>query len=120
MIVINDVCIVTGTVCKIAIEFRDFDNSMFTMTGVLLGIGCLLVYIGLFRYLGFFNQYNVLILTLKRALPSIGRFMICTIILYVGFLIAGWVIIGPYSIKVSTILTVMLFVFVCNFIKFIL
>ncbi|CAD5211036.1 unnamed protein product [Bursaphelenchus okinawaensis] len=103
MIVVNDVCIVIGTVCKIAIEFRDFDNSMFTLTGVLLGIGCLLVYIGLFRYLGFFNQYNVLILTLKRAIPSIGRFLICTVILYVGFLIAGWVIIGPYSIKFRTL-----------------
>ncbi|CAD5215297.1 unnamed protein product [Bursaphelenchus xylophilus] len=103
MIVINDVCIVIGTVCKIAIEFRDFDNSMFTLTGVLLGIGCLLVYIGLFRYLGFFSQYSVLILTLKRALPSICRFLVCTVILYVGFLIAGWVIIGPYSIKFRTL-----------------
>lgn len=59
IIVVNDVCIVVGTACKVVIEFRDFDSNMFTMTGVLLGVGCLLVYIGLFRYLGFFNQYNV-------------------------------------------------------------
>lgn len=30
------------------------------------------------------------------------RFMSCAIVLYVGFLIAGWVIIGPYSMKVSS------------------
>jgi len=44
---------------------------------------------------------QILILTMKKSLPAILRFMVCTIILYLGFLIAGWVIIGPYSIKVS-------------------
>jgi len=29
--------------------------------------------------------------------------MVCTIILYLGFLIAGWVIIGPYSLKFRTL-----------------
>lgn len=93
--------------------FRDFDNGLFTLTGILLGLGALLVYFGLLRYLGFFNQYNVssaesfqalkhpppfqiLILTLKKSTPSILRFMVCTIILYFGFLFAGWIIIGPY------------------------
>lgn len=114
-IVINDALIVAGTMSKISIEFRDFDNGLFTLTGIFLGLGALLVYFGLLRYLGFFSQYNVrlvfrarmkllsfkvLILTLKRSAPSIGRFMVCTLILYAGFLFAGWVIIGPYSIKV--------------------
>jgi len=99
MIVVNDIFIIFGTIAKISIEFRDFDSSLFTLTGILLGCGALLVYMGLFRYLGFFNQYNVLMLTFKKALPNLLRFMVCVIILYVGFLLAGWVIIGPYSIK---------------------
>uniref|UniRef100_A0AC34FF61 Polycystin cation channel PKD1/PKD2 domain-containing protein n=1 Tax=Panagrolaimus sp. ES5 TaxID=591445 RepID=A0AC34FF61_9BILA len=103
MIVINDAFIILGTIAKISIEFRDFDSSLFTLTGILLGLGVLLVYMGLFRYLGFFNQYNVLMLTLKKALPNILRFMVCTVILYLGFLLAGWVIIGPYSIKFRTL-----------------
>jgi hypothetical protein len=58
------------------------------------------------------------VLTLKKSLPSILRFMVCAVILYCGFLMsvddkeyrylfylhffsAGWVIIGPYSMKVS-------------------
>uniref|UniRef100_A0A914DHW8 Polycystin cation channel PKD1/PKD2 domain-containing protein n=1 Tax=Acrobeloides nanus TaxID=290746 RepID=A0A914DHW8_9BILA len=103
IIVINDAFIILGTLCKVTIEFRDFDNDLFTFTGIFLGIGTLLVYIGLFRYLGFFNQYNVLMLTLKKALPNLLRFMVCTIILYVAFLLAGWVIIGPYSMKFRTL-----------------
>lgn len=59
MIVVNDVLIVIGTVSKISIEFKDFDNSLFTLTGILLGTGALLVYVGVLRYFGFFSQYNV-------------------------------------------------------------
>ncbi|KAI6184130.1 PKD-channel domain-containing protein [Aphelenchoides bicaudatus] len=103
IIVSNDCLIILGTICKVSIEFRDFDNGLFTLTGILLGIGALLVYFGLLRYLGFFSQYNILILTLKKSAPSIGRFMVCTIILYFGFLFAGWIIIGPYSIKFRTL-----------------
>ncbi|EYB83085.1 hypothetical protein Y032_0343g3062 [Ancylostoma ceylanicum] len=103
MIVINDVLIIVGTVSKISIEFRDFDNSIFTLTGILLGMGALLVYVGVLRYFGFFNQYNILILTMKKSIPNMLRFMSCAIVLYVGFLIAGWVIIGPYSMKFRTL-----------------
>lgn len=59
MIVLNDLFIIIGTICKVSIEFRDFDSDLFTLTGILLGLGALLVYIGILRYLGFFNQYNV-------------------------------------------------------------
>ncbi|VDM23722.1 unnamed protein product [Toxocara canis] len=103
MIVINDICIVLGTVCKISIEFRDFDNDLFTTTGILLGMGALLVYVGVLRYFCFFSKYNVLILTMKKSLPNILRFISCAAVLYTGFLIAGWVIIGPYSLKFRTL-----------------
>ncbi|VDD87722.1 unnamed protein product [Enterobius vermicularis] len=103
MIVISDVCMVSATLCKITIEFRDFDNSLFNTTGILLGIGALLVYVGVLRYFGFFSKYNVLILTMKKALPNILRFMSCAAVLYAGFLVAGWVIIGPYSLKFRTL-----------------
>uniref|UniRef100_A0A0N4ZAV0 PKD_channel domain-containing protein n=1 Tax=Parastrongyloides trichosuri TaxID=131310 RepID=A0A0N4ZAV0_PARTI len=103
MIVVNDVLMIFGTVCKVTIEFRDFDNDLFTITSIFLGSGALLVYVGLLRYLGFFNQYNVLVLTLKKCIPNILRFLVCAIILYLGFLIAGWVIIGPYSLKFRTL-----------------
>ncbi|ULU02733.1 hypothetical protein L3Y34_002374 [Caenorhabditis briggsae] len=103
MIVVNDALIILGTIAKISIEFQDFDNSLFTLTSIFLGMGALLVYVGVLRYFGFFSQYNILILTLKRSAPNIMRFMTCAIVLYAGFLIAGWVIIGPYSMKFRTL-----------------
>lgn len=103
MILINDTLIILGTIAKISIEFRDFDNSLFTLTSIFLGMGALLVYVGVLRYFGFFSQYNILILTLKKSLPNIMRFMSCAVVLYAGFLIAGWVIIGPYSMKFRTL-----------------
>uniref|UniRef100_A0A8R1TK16 PKD_channel domain-containing protein n=1 Tax=Onchocerca volvulus TaxID=6282 RepID=A0A8R1TK16_ONCVO len=103
MIVTNDVCIICGTLFKITIEFRDFDNDLFTKSGILLGIGALLVYVGVLRYFCFFSKYNILILTIKKSLPNILRFMSCAAVLYAGFLIAGWVIIGPYSLKFRTL-----------------
>ncbi|KAL3087967.1 hypothetical protein niasHT_006628 [Heterodera trifolii] len=103
MIVVNDLLLIAGTVCKASIQFRDFDSALFTLTGVLLGLGVFLVFFGLLRYFTFFSQYNVIILTLRKSLPSILRFLVCAIIIYCGFLFAGWVIIGPYSMKFRTL-----------------
>ncbi len=55
------------------------------------------------RYLGFFDTYNVLILTLKGALPNVVRFMICAGIVYLGYTFCGWVVLGPYHYKFKTL-----------------
>lgn len=66
-------------------------------------MGNLLVWFGVLRYLGFFRTYNVLILTMKRAAPNVMRFLICAILIYAGFTFCGWLILGPYHIKVRLI-----------------
>ena len=58
-----------------------------------------------FRYLGFFEAYNILILTLKGALPKVFRFLFVVIMIYFGFTFAGWVILGPYHFKFKTLLS---------------
>ncbi len=40
-------------------------------------------------------------LTLKRAFPKMTRFLICTLIIYAGFVFCGWLVLGPFHIKVS-------------------
>jgi hypothetical protein len=40
---------------------------------------------------------------MKKSAPSIMRFMVCTIILYFGFLFTGWIVLGPYSVKFRTL-----------------
>lgn len=41
-----------------------------------------------------------MILTLKKAVPNVGRFLVCATVLYLGFMFCGWVVLGPYSLKV--------------------
>jgi hypothetical protein len=42
----------------------------------------ILVFVG--RYLGFFQPYNLLILTLKGAVPNILRFILCASLIFTG------------------------------------
>ncbi|CAG2115488.1 unnamed protein product [Medioppia subpectinata] len=103
MIIVNDVLIVTGSVEKINMETNSLHGSHYNYCSLMLGVGNLLVWCGLLRYLGFFHKYNVLIVTLKHALPHVLRFLLCALILYSGFCFCGWVVLGPYHYKFRTI-----------------
>lgn len=105
MIIINDVMIIIGSMMKLMLEKRIFESIHFSTCSFFLGIGNLFVWMGLLRYLGFFRKYNVLILTIRKALPNILRFMLCTILLYGGFCLCGWLILGPYHIKFTQLST---------------
>ena len=73
----------------------DYDS----LISALLGVGNLLLWFGLLRYLTFFTQYNVLIVTLKHALARVIRFLFCVLILYGGFCYSGWIILGSSHAK---------------------
>ncbi|KFD60672.1 hypothetical protein M514_05378 [Trichuris suis] len=109
LILVNDVCILLGTLLKLDLEFKVprcivFDSSLLTATGMLLGVGTFLVWMGILRYFGFFSQYNLIILTLKRSIPNVMRFMLCAAILYLAFLFCGWIVIGPYNMKFRSLM----------------
>ena len=74
---------------------------MWDVCSVLLGTGNLFVWFGVLRYLGFFRTYNMLIVTLKKAFPSVLRFLLCAMLIYAGFTFCGWLIFGPYHFKVG-------------------
>ena len=38
---------------------------------------------------------------LKKAFPNMIRFLVGALMLYVGFMFCGWVVLGPYHIKVG-------------------
>ena len=75
---------------------------MWDVCSVLLGTGNLFVWFGVLRYLGFFRTYNMLIVTLKKAFPSVLRFLLCAMLIYAGFTFCGWLIFGPYHFKVHS------------------
>ncbi|XP_043240028.1 mucolipin-3-like [Amphibalanus amphitrite] len=107
LIIINDGLIILASLMKIQLEnkFGDYqvDAGTWNVCSVMLGIGNLLVWVGVLRYLGFFSAYNVLILTVRKSLPSVLRFSVCALICYAGFLFCGWLILNPYNMKFRTL-----------------
>lgn len=105
MICVNDILLILGSALKEEIERSHFTSNEWNNCSLLLGIGNLLVWFGVLRYLGFFKTYNVVILTLKRAAPKISRFLLCALLIYAGFTFCGWLVLGPYHIKFRSLST---------------
>jgi len=106
LIIINDVLIICGTCLKLdKYYFINYgDQINLDAVTVLLGLGCLCMWVGLLRYIGYFHEYNKLVLTMKKSLPPILRFLVCAAMLYVGFLFCGWLVLGPYHPKFRSLI----------------
>lgn len=112
MIVLNDILLVIGSSINLLRKFRligpHYINplrpiELDSVCSALLGVGNLLVWFGILRYLAFFNKYNILIVTIKHSLPRVMRFLFCVLVLYGGFCFSGWIILGPYHYKFYTL-----------------
>lgn len=104
MIIFNDVLNIAGTIMKILGDSSSVvHSSHFTACSLFLGVGNLLVWLGLLRYLSYFRSYNVIVLTLKRSVPHVLRFFICAMLIYCGFCCCGWVVLGPHHLKFRTL-----------------
>lgn len=101
LIVVNDITTIVAGAYKIKLETGEVPITSFNYDwcSLMLGLGGLLAWIGVLRYLSFFEKYNTLIVTLKSAFPNMTRFCICALAIYCGFMICGWVILAPYHIK---------------------
>lgn len=105
MIIINDILIIIGSTIKELIEHTEFASDHWNVCSLFLGVGNMLVWFGVLRYLGFFKTYNVVILTLQRATPQVARFLLCALLIYAGFTFGGWLILGPYHFKFRSLST---------------
>lgn len=97
LLILSDILTVSGTVMKIGIESKTF--ASYDVCSILLGTSTLLVWVGVIRYLSFFQKYNVLIVTLRVALPNVIRFCCCAAVIYLGYCFCGWIVLGPYHVK---------------------
>lgn len=105
MILFNDVLLILGSALKEQIERKYLVVDSWDTCSLFLGVGNLLVWFGVLRYLGFFKTYNVVILTLKKAAPKILRFLLAALLIYAGFAFCGWLILGPYHMKFRSLAT---------------
>ncbi|XP_015784554.1 mucolipin-3 [Tetranychus urticae] len=102
MIFINDILLIIGSIIKLyggPVDHSQTPNSNYS---VLFGVGILLTWIGVLRYISFFDKFNVVILTVKKAFPDIIKFFLCAMLLYVGFCLCGWIVLGPHHLKFRT------------------
>ena len=70
-------------------------------TSIILGLAVFAQWCCILRFLSYFDKYNMLLLTIRVAMPSVVRFIICAGILYIAFLLCGWLVLGPYHPKVD-------------------
>lgn len=112
MILFNDCLLIIGTIINLLRRFNmigpNHVNALHpfeldSLCSALLGVGLLLVWFGILRYLTFFDHYNILLVTIKRSLSRVLRFSLCVLILYGGFCFSGWIILGPYHFKFYTL-----------------
>ncbi|XP_063057980.1 mucolipin-2 isoform X1 [Engraulis encrasicolus] len=97
MVIISDVLAIIGSILKMEIQAKSLTS--YDVCSLFLGTSTLLVWVGVIRYLGYFQKYNVLILTMRAALPKVLRFCCCAGMIYLGYTFCGWIVLGPYHEK---------------------
>lgn len=104
LIIVSDMLTIIGSILKIEIQAKNLTS--YDVCSILLGTSTMLVWIGVIRYLGYFQKYNLLILTLRAAFPNVIRFWCCASMIYLGYCFCGWIVLGPYHEKFRTFNTV--------------
>ncbi|XP_072275685.1 mucolipin-3 isoform X2 [Pyxicephalus adspersus] len=97
LIIVSDILSIVGSILKMEIQAKSLTS--YDVCSILLGTSTMLVWLGVIRYLGFFQKYNLLILTLRAALPNVMRFCCCAAMIYLGYCFCGWIVLGPYHTK---------------------
>ncbi|KAH3893237.1 hypothetical protein DPMN_017381 [Dreissena polymorpha] len=101
-ILVADVMNISGSAALVDIENHTFELSTLDFNTVVLGIGCFLTWFTLLRFFKFHNKFHLLFSTIYKAFGNVVAYMMCVAILFVGFWICGYVVIGPYHVKFST------------------
>uniref|UniRef100_A0A7N5ZWR2 Polycystin cation channel PKD1/PKD2 domain-containing protein n=1 Tax=Anabas testudineus TaxID=64144 RepID=A0A7N5ZWR2_ANATE len=97
LVIISDLLAIIGSILKMEIQAKSLTS--YDVCSIFLGTSTLMVWVGVIRYLGYFQKYNVLILTMKAAFPKVLRFCCCAGMIYLGYTFCGWIVLGPYHEK---------------------
>ena len=80
-------------------------------SSVFLGIGTLLLWCTLLQYLEYSRSFNVVITTMRKAMPRVTRYVISVMPVYMGYTLAGLAMFSHYSERFSTLTKVALTLF---------
>ncbi|XP_074524557.1 mucolipin-2 isoform X2 [Halichoeres trimaculatus] len=101
LVIVSDLLAIVGSILKMEIQAKSLTS--YDVCSIFLGTSTLLVWVGVIRYLGYFQKYNVLILTMKAAFPKVLRFCCCAGMIYLGYTFCGWIVLGPYHEKFESL-----------------
>ncbi|XP_039176923.1 mucolipin-2 isoform X1 [Crotalus tigris] len=104
LVIISDIMTIIGSIMKMEIKAKNLTS--YDVCSIFLGTSTLFVWVGVIRYLGYFQTYNVLILTMQASLPKVLRFCCCAGMIYLGYTFCGWIVLGPYHEKFEDMNTV--------------
>ncbi|KAL5506143.1 hypothetical protein EMCRGX_G007720 [Ephydatia muelleri] len=100
-VIASNVLAMLGSVMKIILTYWQDLSSLDTVDAVsiIIGLATFGQIAGLLRFLSYLESYNILLITMRVALPSVLRFVLCGGVLYVAFMLCGWLVLGPYHAK---------------------
>uniref|UniRef100_A0A3Q3GXK3 Mucolipin TRP cation channel 2 n=1 Tax=Labrus bergylta TaxID=56723 RepID=A0A3Q3GXK3_9LABR len=101
LVIVSDLLATVGSILKMEIKAKSLTS--YDVCSIFLGTSTLMVWVGVIRYLGYFQKYNVLILTMKAAFPKVLRFCCCAGMIYLGYTFCGWIVLGPYHEKFESL-----------------
>ncbi|KAL3892224.1 hypothetical protein ACJMK2_004453 [Sinanodonta woodiana] len=101
VVMIGDIFTLTGTVCAYIMDVK-WKLSQLDENAIYLGLGCLLCWISLARYIHFNKKFHLLFRTMYHAFPDVMAYLFCVGLLFAGFTLCGYVVLGPYHNKFQT------------------
>ncbi|KAL3892225.1 hypothetical protein ACJMK2_004454 [Sinanodonta woodiana] len=101
VVMIGDLCTFVGTIgaYKMDVKWRLYKLDE---NAIWLGLGCLLCWISLARYIHFNKKFHLLFRTIYHAFPDVLAYLFCVGLLFAGFTLCGYVVFGPYHNKFQT------------------
>eukprot|EP01117_Protostelium_nocturnum_P013265 TRINITY_DN4940_c0_g1_i1.p1 TRINITY_DN4940_c0_g1~~TRINITY_DN4940_c0_g1_i1.p1 ORF type:complete len:777 (+),score=184.20 TRINITY_DN4940_c0_g1_i1:136-2466(+) len=95
-------CLITGCVLGTLRNIGIKPDAFSDPSRLFIGIGTLLSYSGLIRYLAFDSKYTVLISALGRGLPNVIRFLISALPIFIGYALFGLLYFSTDTIRFSS------------------
>ncbi|XP_069101221.1 mucolipin-2-like isoform X2 [Argopecten irradians] len=102
---IGDVIILIGLLIFIVLSSSIVRSSAlwYDVCGSLFGIGIIMTCFGALHFLSFNKGFHILFDVMGKSLLPVLRFLGCAVVLFVSFALCGWIVMGPYHIKFSSI-----------------
>ena len=101
-----NIATVVGSIMKIYIDQGQLTRSILALydsTGILLGLGCLFTWLSVLHYLAYDHVFSLLFSVMERSACTVIKFLACVSILFAGFALCAWVVLGPYHIKFTSL-----------------